>query len=228
MTTKVLLSWSSGKDSAWALHVLRQDPTVEVVGLLTSVNESAERVAMHGVRERLLERQAQAVGLPLDVVRLPPGCSNDVYEARMRPAFEAAVERGVEAVAFGDLWLEDVRAYRVAQLAEFALEPRFPIWGLDTRALAREMVAAGVRAWLTCVDPGQIPASWAGRAFDADLLDDFEALAEREGRVVDPCAEQGEFHSFAVDGPAFAHPVEVEPGEIVERDGFVFADLVPR
>jgi len=219
-TRRALLSWSSGKDSAWALHRLGADPTVELVGLVTTVNEAAGRVAMHAVREALLERQAAAVGLPLRRVPLPSPCSNADYEAAMTRLVDGAVADGVEVMAFGDLFLEDIRAYREQQLAGTGLEPRFPIWGLETRALAREMVAAGLRAHVTCVDPRQLAPTFAGRTFDADFLD---ALPE----AVDPCGENGEFHTFAWAGPMFASPLAVEPGPVVERDGFHFADLLP-
>jgi uncharacterized protein (TIGR00290 family) len=216
----VLLSWSSGKDSAWALHTLRQREDLEVVALLTTVNESAARVAMHGVRESLLDAQAAALGLPLWKVPLPSPCPNDVYEERMRTAIERARSEGIAHAAFGDLYLEDIRAYRVRQLAGTGIEPLFPIWttASETPALARRMLAAGVRAVLTCVDTAQIPARLAGRAFDAALLGELPASA-------DPCGERGEFHTFCWDGPMFAAPLALRAGETVERDGFCFADL---
>jgi uncharacterized protein (TIGR00290 family) len=216
---RVLLAWSSGKDSAFTLHVLRSQG-VEVVGLLTTINEAFDRVAMHAVRLELLRAQADAVGLPLLEVRIPWPCPNEAYEAAMAAALETARERGVTAVAFGDLFLEDVRRYREEKLAPTGLEPLFPLWGRPTRALAEEMVALGQKAVLTCVDPRALPREFAGRAFDAALLRELPA-------AVDPCGENGEFHSFAWDGPPFRHPVPVEVGEVVERDGFVFADLVP-
>ena len=217
---KLLLSWSSGKDSAWALHVLRRQGACEIAGLLTTINEDANRVAMHAVRENLLERQAEAAGLPLKKVPIPHPCPNEAYEAAMAQAMADARRDGVTQVAFGDLFLEDVRAYRVAKLAGSGIDPVFPIWGLATDALAREMVAAGLRAHITCVDPKQLDPSFAGRSFDADFLD---ALPDG----VDPCGENGEFHSFAHAGPMFARPIRVVPGETVTRDGFVFADLLP-
>jgi uncharacterized protein (TIGR00290 family) len=216
---KTLLSWSSGKDSAWALHALRQDPGIELVGLLTTLNESAARVAMHAVRETLLERQAQAVGLPLWKIPLPHPCPNEAYERIMAGVIERAQGEGVEAMAFGDLFLEDIRAYRERQLDGTGLEPLFPIWGIPTHELARTMVAAGLRAHITCVDPRQLDRSFAGRIFDTDFLADLPA-------GVDPCGENGEFHSFATDGPMFSKRLEVQAGEVVERDGFVFADLL--
>jgi uncharacterized protein (TIGR00290 family) len=216
---KTLLSWSSGKDSAWALHALRQDPSVELVGLLTTLNESAARVAMHAVRETLLERQAQTAGLPLWKIPLPYPCPNKAYERIMAGVIGRAQGEGVEAMAFGDLFLEDIRAYRERQLDRTGLEPLFPIWGIPTHELARTMVAAGLRARITCVDPRQLDRSFAGRVFDADFLADLPA-------GVDPCGENGEFHSFATDGPMFSKRLEVQAGEVVERDGFVFADLL--
>ncbi|WP_257312226.1 hypothetical protein [Geothrix fuzhouensis] len=217
---KALLSWSSGKDAAWALHILQQSEDVEVVGLLTTTNAAFERVAMHGVREALLEAQAEAAGLPLWKVPLPWPCPNEAYEALMAQACARAVADGIEVMAFGDLFLEDVREYRIQKLAGTGLKPRFPIWNSDTASLARSMLAAGLKATLTCVDPRALAASFAGRDFDAQLLADLPA-------GVDPCGERGEFHSFAWDGPMFQHPVPVQRGDVVERDGFIFADLVP-
>jgi uncharacterized protein (TIGR00290 family) len=217
---RVLLAWSSGKDSAFTLHALRAQG-VEVAGLLTTVNDAFERVAMHAVRLGLLRAQAEAVGLPLVVVRIPSPCPNEAYEAAMSAAMAEARERGITAVAFGDLFLEDVRRYREERLAGTGLRPLFPLWGRPTRALAEEMIALGQKAVLTCVDPRALPRDFAGRAFDASLLRDLPA-------AVDPCGENGEFHSFAWDGPAFRRPVPVRVGERVERDGFVFQDLVPQ
>jgi len=217
---KALLSWSSGKDAAWALQALRLAGEVEVVGLLTTTNAAFERVAMHGVREALLEAQAEAVGLPLWKVPLPWPCTNEVYQACMARVCAEAVDRGVEVMSFGDLFLEDVRDYRIQNLAGTGLRPSFPIWNPDTAALAQDMVASGLKATLVCVDPRSLPADFAGRAFDERLLGDLPPL-------VDPCGERGEFHTFAWDGPMFRHPVRVQPGVVVERDGFVFADLVP-
>ena len=215
----VWLSWSSGKDSAWALHELRRDERFEVCGLLTTVNQKHERVAMHGVRERLLESQAEAAGVPLRIVRLPDPCTNEAYEACMHEALADAPAAGVSTVAFGDLFLEDIRAYREKQLARVSMQAHFPLWGRDTRQLANEMVAAGARAVLTCVDPRACPREFVGRTWDADLLRELPA-------GVDPCGENGEFHSFAFAGPAFARPIDVRAGEVVERGDFVFADLI--
>jgi uncharacterized protein (TIGR00290 family) len=217
---KALLAWSSGKDSAWTLHVLRQRGEVEVVGLLTTVNETHDRVAMHAVRRQLLLAQGAAAGLPVIVVPIPSPCPNDVYEAAMARALARARAEGIEGVAFGDLFLEDVRRYREERMAGTGLVPLFPLWGMPTRALAEEMIAGGLKAHLTCVDPKAVPASLAGRAFDHALLAELPP-------GVDPCGEKGEFHSFTWDGPMFEHPVPVRVGEVVTRDGFVFADLLP-
>lgn len=216
---RTLLSWSSGKDSAWALHALRQSPEHEVVGLLTTVNQVADRVAMHAVRSELLRAQAEAVGLPLHIVPIPSPCSNAAYEAAMKHAIERARQNGVSVMAFGDLFLEDVRSYRVEMLTGTGIEPMFPIWGIPTHQLARDMIQAGLRARLTCVDPKQLAPSFVGREFDAALLEALPA-------PVDPCGERGEFHTFVYDGPMFRRRVPIEPGIVVERDGFSFADLL--
>ena len=193
---------------------------MEVVGLLTTINRTFERVAMHAVREALLEAQAAAVGLPIWKVDIPFPCPNEAYEAAMGAACAKAVAEDIEVMAFGDLFLEDVRDYRIQKLAGTGLRPLFPLWGRDTAALAREMIAGGLKATLTCVDPKALDASFAGRNFDAALLAGLPA-------AVDPCGERGEFHSFAWDGPMFNAPVPIRRGEVVERDGFVFADLLP-
>ena len=215
---RVALSWSSGKDSAWSLYLLRQDPGIEVVALVTTLNEQFDRVAMHAVRRELLELQAESVGVPLWTVPLPWPCSNEQYEARMRDLCTRAVSEGVEAMAFGDLFLADIRAYREKQLAGTGLEPLFPVWQIPTAALAAEMVASGLKAKITCVDPRALPREFAGRDFDAQFLRDLPP-------TVDPCGENGEFHSFVYAGPEFRHPINVVAGEVAERDGFVFADL---
>jgi uncharacterized protein (TIGR00290 family) len=221
MTLKrILLSWSSGKDSAWSLHVLRQRAEFEVVGLLTTFNEEADRVAMHAVRRELVERQAAATGLPLWAVPLPWPCSNEQYESLMAQACAKAVAEGIDGIAFGDLFLEDVRAYRERQLKDTGLEPVFPVWGMPTAALACEMIGAGVRAKLTCVDTNKLNGSFAGREFNKALLADLPDDA-------DPCGERGEFHSFVYAGPMFNAAMSVTIGETVVRDQFVFADLVP-
>jgi uncharacterized protein (TIGR00290 family) len=220
MTRRVLVSWSSGKDSAWTLHVLRKNPEVELVGLLTTVNTTHGRVAMHATRLALLEAQARAVGLPLHVIPLPWPCSNEVYERAMRGAIEDGRKRGATHIAFGDLFLEDIRAYRIKQLEGSGLEPLFPIWHEPTGSLARCMIDSGVEAVLTCVDPKRLSQSFAGRKFDHGFLDDLP-----EG--VDPCGENGEFHTCVLAGPMFRERLHAAVGEIVERDGFYFADVVP-
>ena len=215
---KALVSWSSGKDSAWTLHVLRQRDEVDIVGLLTTVNEVHDRVAMHAVRTELLRAQANAVNVPLWPVPIPSPCSNAEYEAAMAVALARAKQTGVTVVAFGDLFLEDIRRYREEKLQGTGITPIFPIWKIPTDTLAQEMIAAGLRARLTCVDPKQLPGSFAGRAFDGAMLSELPGS-------VDPCGERGEFHTFAHDGPMFRRPVSIKSGEVVERDGFVFADL---
>ena len=215
---KAILCWSSGKNSAWALHVLRQRQEVEVVGLLTTINEVHGRVAMHAVCMAPLQAQTEAVGLPLWTVPIPSPCSNQQYEMAMRTAVGRVLAAGVNVIAFGDLFLEDARQHRETQPMGTGLTPLFPIWGLSTTLLAREMISAGLRARLTCVDPKQIPASFTGRKFDDTLLADLPATA-------DPCGERGEFHAFAYAGPMFHHSVPNQTVEIVTRDGFAFADL---
>lgn len=217
---KALLSWSSGKDSAWSLHLVRERREIEVVGLLTTVTEAYSRVSMHAVRTELLEAQAERVGLPLWRVPIPSPCSNREYEAAMSRVMEEAKTQGIARIIFGDLFLEDIRRYREERLAGTGVLPVFPIWAMPTRELAREMVEAGLRARVTCVDPRQLPRSFAGREFDAEFLADLPP-------TVDPCGERGEFHTFVYDGPMFNRSIEVRQGEIVERDGFVFADLLP-
>lgn len=217
---KAWLAWSSGKDSAWALHAIRLAGKLDIVGLLTTVNTTHGRVAMHAVRETLLDAQADAVGLPLVKVALPWPCSNEIYEQAMSAAMRQAQADGITHMVFGDLFLEDVRQYRERQLAPCGVVPVFPLWRMDTRALAAEMIASGMKAYLTCVDPRHAPPGLAGRRFDAQLLKDLPA-------GVDPCGERGEFHTFVYDGPMFRSPLAIEPGEIVERAGFIFADLLP-
>ncbi len=220
---RVLLSWSSGKDSAWTLHVLRQQRDLEVVGLLTTFNEAAGRVAMHAVRHALVEEQAAAAALPLWPVPLPFPCSNAEYEERMRAVIGRAQEEGVTHVAFGDLFLEDVREYRIRMLSGTGIEPLFPLWcsPAATPALAQRMVRDGLRAVLTCVDPAQLAQGFVGRLYDAALLAELP-----DG--VDPCGERGEFHTFCFAGPMFASEIAVQAGDAVCRDGFCFIDLAPK
>lgn len=218
--TKVLLSWSSGKDSAWALHRLRQDPAIEVVGLFTTLNQAFERVAMHGVRKQLLVQQAECVGLPLLTIDLPWPCSNEDYGRIMTGFIAEVVAKGIRHMAFGDLFLEDVRAYRERQLEGTGITALFPLWGSDTRLLAREMMAAGLKARISTLDPKKLEMSLGGHDFDEALL-----AALPEG--VDPCGENGEFHTLAYDGPMFMRPLAIKTGETVVRDGFVFTDLLP-
>jgi uncharacterized protein (TIGR00290 family) len=215
---KTLVSWSSGKDSAWMVHMLRQRGGMEIAALLTTINESAQRVAMHAVRVDVLQAQADALGLSLWQIPIPSPCPNAVYERAMGEAVARAVGEGFTHVAFGDLFLEDVRRYREERLAASGLTPLFPLFGADTAALAREMVAAGLRARITCLDPKVLDRSFAGREFDAALLADLPPS-------IDPCGERGEFHTCAYAGPMFRHLIAVETGITVERDGFVFTDL---
>lgn len=216
---KIVVSWSSGKDSAWTLHTLQRQQPSAVAGLLCSVNEAFDRVAMHAVRREILEAQARAARLPLSIVRLPWPCSNDQYERRMGAAVAELVGAEFTHVAFGDLFLEDVRAYRETRLANTGLTPIFPLWGMPTAALARDMIGGGLRASLTCIDPRKLEREFVGRAFDADLL---AALPPS----VDPCGEKGEFHTCVWDGPMFQAQLDLGVGAIVDRDGFVFADLL--
>ncbi|MGA7158398.1 MAG: ATP-binding protein [Acidobacteriaceae bacterium] len=216
----ILLSWSGGKDSAWALHLLRQDPEFEVVGLLTTINQHFHRVAMHGFREHLLDLQAEAAGLPLWKVSLPWPCANTVYEKLMSEVCERAAREGLYGIAYGDLFLHDIRAYRVEKMSGSGLEPIFPCWLLPTDELAHSMISAGVRAHIVCVDPRKLDKRFAGRMLDEGLL------AELPG-TVDPCGERGEFHTYVSAGPMFSRSIEVSPGEVVERDSFVYADLLP-
>ena len=218
MKPKALVAWSSGKDSAFALHAARSASELELVGLLTTLTRDYGRVSMHGVREEILDRQAEALGLPCRTVRIPAGCVNTDYERAMGAAVAAARADGIERVVFGDLFLEDVRAYRERMLAGSGIDPVFPLWGRDTEKLAMEMVDAGLRATVVCLDPRRLPESFAGREFGAEFLADLP-------KDVDPCGENGEFHTCVTDGPMFRQPVPVVAGETVEREGFVFTDL---
>lgn len=217
---KVLLSWSSGKDSAWTLHVLRQQADYEIAGLITTINSAFDRVAMHSSRRQLVEMQAEAARLPLIAVPLPWPCSNADYECAMKKVCDEAVAQGVKAIAFGDLFLEDIRAYREKQLKDTGLEPLFPVWQIPTDELAREMIRGGLKAKLVCIDPKKLTPEFAGRDFDERLLRDLPA-------GVDPCGENGEFHSFVYAGPMFDREIPVVAGERVQRDGFWYADLLP-
>jgi uncharacterized protein (TIGR00290 family) len=212
------LSWSSGKDSAWTLAEARKAGEVEIVALLTTVNADYERVAMHGVRESLLEAQAASAGLPLVKVPIPAKCSDEIYQQRMSTALAAATADGIQTMVFGDLFLEDLRAWREAKLAEIGMRAVFPLWKRDTSRLAREMIDGGLRARISCLDPRKLPRALAGREFDRALLDELPASC-------DPCGENGEFHTFAIAGPMFRAPLDVTVGEVVEREEFVFADL---
>ena len=223
MKSKVLLSWSSGKDCAWTLHQLRQRDDLEVVGLVTSFNEVFNRVAMHGVRMELVAAQARAASLPLWEIPLPWPCTNEIYQERMAKVIERASASGIEFFAFGDLHLTEIRAYRETQLAGTGVQPMFPVWGTeaDSPKLASQMIAAGVRAVLTCVDPKQLSPEFVGREFDRDLLNDLPS-------TVDHCGERGEFHTFCYAGPMFEHTIDVTVGDTVERDGFLVCRFATR
>ncbi|MHC4675332.1 MAG: Dph6-related ATP pyrophosphatase [Planctomycetota bacterium] len=216
--TRILLAWSSGKDAAWTLHVLRQQNDVEVVGLLTTVNDDRNRVSMHGVSEQLLDRQAAAMSLPIIKIYIPYPCSNDQYQKVMGQFIQRAQTDNIKAVAFGDLFLEDIRKYREEKMAGTGIRALFPLWGVDTTQLAREMVSAGLRAHITCVDTKQLDPSFAGRTYDPQLLDDLPSN-------VDPCGEHGEFHTFVYQAPVFEKPLHITPGKVVRSDEFVFADI---
>jgi len=217
---KACVSWSSGKDSAFALWAAHQAGALDIVAVLTTVNEAHSRVAMHGVRDALLDRQVAALGLPCLKVSIPSPCPNEVYEARMREATARLRQDGVTHMVFGDLFLKDIRAYRDERLREAGMTGVYPLWARDTAALARDMIDSGLVAHLTCIDPRRLDRSFAGRRFDAALLGDLPA-------DVDPCGENGEFHTLVTGGPMFSAPIPVSIGEVVERDGFVFADVIP-
>ena len=219
MKKRVLVSWSSGKDCALALHRLLEHPDFEVVGLFCTVNQAFDRVAMHAVRCELLRQQAESIGLALEIIELPWPCSNEAYEEIMAGFVARAKENAIDCFAFGDLFLEDIRDYRVQKLKGSGIEPIFPVWGCCTAEVSREIVASGFKSVITCIDPQKLPQGFAGRQYDAAFLSD---LPEH----VDPCGERGEFHSFVYDGPIFHRPVAVTTGEVVSRDGFVFADLM--
>jgi uncharacterized protein (TIGR00290 family) len=217
---KAWIAWSSGKDAAWALQEARKSGEYEIAAALTTVTETFGRVAMHAVREEVLKRQCEAIGLPQKIVPIPFPCPNETYEARMDAALKEAKAEGITHVIFGDLFLEDIRRYREEKMAGSGLAPVFPLWGRPTDSLARAMIAGGLKARIVCVDPKILPKEFAGRAFDTAWLDDLP-------QGVDPCGERGEFHTCVIGGPMFSREIEVKPGEVVERDGFVFADLVP-
>jgi uncharacterized protein (TIGR00290 family) len=220
MPAKALIAWSSGKDSAWALHEARQSGEYEIVGALTTVNEKFGRVAMHGVREELLKAQLDAIGLAPTIVPIPFPCPNEIYEARMAAALASAKAAGVTHVIFGDLFLEDIRAYRESQMAGSGITPGFPLWARPTDALARAMIEGGLKTYVVTVDLKAMPKHFAGRSFDGDFLADLPA-------GVDPCGERGEFHTCVLAGPMFKRTIAARVGEVVEREGFAFADLIP-
>lgn len=215
---RVLISWSSGKDCAWALHLLLQQPGIEVAGLLTTVNAAFDRVAMHGTRRSVLEAQAKSAGLPLWQIPLPWPCSNEVYEQRMSDACARAVAEGIDAIAFGDLFLQDIRTYREAQLKPTGLEPMFPLWAIPTAEVAAQMISNGLRAKVVCVDSRQLDPKFAGSDFNSEFLRILPS-------GIDPCGENGEFHTCVFDGPIFSRPIALETGETVDRDGFIYADF---
>jgi uncharacterized protein (TIGR00290 family) len=216
---KTLLSWSTGKDSAWALHVLRQDPQIQVLGLFTVVDETRGRVPMHATRSEVLHRQADAVGLPLQIINLPDPCTTEQSDSIMQQFVQTAACQGIECMAFGDLFLEDIRAYREKQLAGTGIQPIFPLWGISTRALAEQMLSARLEAYVSSVDLKVLPARFVGKKWSTDMLTQLP-----EG--CDPCGENGEIHTVVVDGPMFHDSIPVKIGGVVERNGFAYADIV--
>ena len=220
MPLEVLFCWSGGKDSAMALHALREQGDCRIIALLTTITEQYDRISMHGVRRVLLERQAESIGLPLHAVPIPPQCINAIYELRMEEALAEHFARGVRRVAFGDIFLEDLRAYREKNLALAGMRAIFPVWKRDTRELAREFMRLGFRAITVCVDTRVLDAGFAGRELNASFFEDLPPSA-------DPCGENGEFHTFVFDGPIFKAPLSIKVGEKVMRDGFYFCDLLP-
>jgi uncharacterized protein (TIGR00290 family) len=217
---KTLLSWSSGKDSAWALHLLRHDPTVELIGLFTVMNREYNRVSMHGTRLEMLRRQAETVGLPLQTINLPDPCTNDQCDTIMREFVMKSAANGVQCMAFGDLFLEDVRKYREDQLRGTGIDPVFPLWGTPTGELAEQMLSAGLDAYVSCVDLKKLPARLAGKKWSKEVIAELP-------QDIDPCGENGEIHTIAVGGPMFRSPISVSIGEMVERNGFAYADIIP-
>lgn len=220
MSERILFCWSGGKDSAMALHALLQRPDVRIAALLTTVTETYDRISMHGVRRELLVQQAQSIGLPLHEVRIPPHCVNAIYEARMEEALRVHYAEGVRTVAFGDIFLEDLRAYREKNLARIGMTALFPIWKRDTRELIRSFHAVRFRAIAACIDPQKLDRGFAGRELDDSFFRDLPA-------GVDSCGENGEFHTFVFDGPIFSNPIPIRAGEVVERDSFIYCDLLP-
>ncbi len=216
-----LLSWSSGKDGAWALYVLQRSRHVEVTGLFTTINQVHGRVAMHAVPYHLVRAQARSIGLPLEELQIPHPCSNEEYERVMEQFLRQAKGKGIESIAFGDLFLEAVRRYREEKMKNTGISPIFPVWGTPTDVLSKALIDTGFRMLVTCIDPQAVPRELAGREYDKHFLEELP-----EG--VDPCGENGEFHTFVFDGPIFKEPLAVECGQIVEREGFVFADVVQR
>jgi uncharacterized protein (TIGR00290 family) len=217
---KTLLSWSSGKDSAWALHVLRQDPNVEVLGLFTSSNEKYGRVSMHATPLELLERQAESVGLPVHIIRLPDPCTNENYDTIMQQFLKDTIANGIQYMAFGDLFLEDIRKYREDQLEGTGISPLFPLWKTPTRELAEDMLKANMEAYISSIDLKKLPERFVGQKWSMDFVRDLP-------KDIDPCGENGEFHTVVVDGPMFQSPIPVRVGRHVRRDGFAYADIVP-
>ena len=218
---KTLLSWSSGKDSGWTLYVLQQQPDIELVGLFCTINQTFDRVAMHAVKTELVQLQAQRAGLPLHIISIPYPCDNGEYEQAMLRFIEHAKRLEVECFAFGDLFLEEVRDYRIQKMQGTGITPLFPLWGIPTTEISRQMIDSGLRSIITCIDPKQLPPEFAGREFDHRFLDELP-------ETVDPCGENGEFHSFVFDGPMFQRPIDISVGEVVNRDGFIFADISAR
>ena len=221
MKRKALMSWSSGKDSAWALHKIQHSPEIDLIGLFCTVNKEFDRVAMHGVRVELLQTQAKSIGLPLEIIEIPHPCSNAEYEKIMGQFVERAKNDNIEYFVFGDLFLEDIRSYREEKLKGSGIKPVFPIWGMPTDKLSREMISGGLRTVITCINPKQTPKEFVGKEFDETFLD---SLPE----TIDPCGENGEFHSFVFDGPMFKEKIEIFVGDIVHRDDFVFADVLQK
>jgi uncharacterized protein (TIGR00290 family) len=220
MGRKTLISWSSGKDSAWALHVLRQDRNIDIVGLFCTVNKVFDRVTMHGVRSELMKQQAESVGLPLEIIEIPYPCGNDGYVEIMKAFIMKIKKKGIECFAFGDLFLENVRGYRETLLQGTEIAPLFPIWGISTKILSQQMVSSGLKAMITCINAKQLSQEHAGREYNETFLADIPV-------GIDPCGENGEFHTFAFDGPMFRYPIKVIAGETIQRDGSYFTDLLP-